>query len=350
MRKWYTLAVAGVIAATLADVASAQLSLWFDRRSTIAAINTPVIPYTNGTSSSIPNANGGGRGDAQVQWVSPTMTPPNGIPGQTNPAHLFQGHDASQASLYLYGDFTGNTGEVLSSLGLDISIASPAAGAMSLASVTFEAYNAQADVGVITSANAWDGTNAASLTPTTAGFTNFRAVRVPVAAGPVFDPNLGIKPGQGYRLARLGFQGAGPRNNPAQPPFPPAQAVSTLGIKMTVGELLITRVSQTGAEPLPVNFGYLNGQPEAANGNGSTQGATSATNDATIVVIQKGDYNASGGVNNQDIQPFVNARAKWLQPVGNTATQLETWLGDFNGVSGINNQDIQGFVNVRSLF
>ena len=228
-------------------------------------------------------------------------------------------------------DYTAAAGEVAAAIGIDFAIAAPAADEILLVGATGTIFNTAVEVG---SANdPWnDTTNSTAFTTSGGGI---KMVRVPVAAGPVFDATLGITNGNGYRLARIAveadscFDAGGTR-----------ACTSNLGVLMSVNNLLITQVSDPGpSAAVNVDFGYVAGASEAA-GSGSTEGTTSATDDATIVVKLKGDFNSDGNFNGADLPLF---GAAFSGAGGNTVPRETVWTGDFNGDDLFNGADLPYF-------
>lgn len=311
MRKVIVSALAVAFATTLAN---AQATFFFDDRGNGNAIDTPAAPYTN-------NPLGGVRGDAQTTYVAPLVPgaplPPSGIPANTAQTHL-------------YVDYAGAAGEVLAAVGLDYSIAAPAAGQAGLAASGLTIYNTAAEVdqtgnGLL--GNPWNDT--AGSGDTTGG--TIKAVRVPVSDGggsPAFDATLGITAGTTYRLATVDLTAED---------CSVAGCDANLDVFLSVNNLLVTQVSAGGSGPVSLNFGFDGaGAVDAADNNGDVEGATSSLADAIIVTRQKGDFNGDGNFNGLDfaaVIPTANAAN-----VGN-ASPAEVFTGDFNGDGNFNGLD-----------
>jgi hypothetical protein len=339
------LALAGAILVSSTSLFAATnngLGFFFDTRSTLSAspINggslgngqwdNPIAPWTNETA-------GGARGDAQTRFVSPV------IPAGT---HVFGGSDSSTAKLFLYMDVEDRTGDsdIISSVGMDMSIVKDG-GDMALDPVTgvsLTLFNDAADVAGGATSDAWDDTAVGSVGVT--GITGLKAVRVPVSGvAPAYNPNLGLGVGGSYRLAELGFQGADRGTLPT--------SVAVYSLKMIVNDLLITRVYDpagvAGETPELPDFGYVAGNPEQAaiagidGANGSSEGTTSATADATIVVQAKGDMDGNGTIEVADITQFVTAFTNAPSGLNNVATQ---WAADIDNNNAVEVADITGFV------
>ena len=272
---------------------SAQLTLWYDVRSSLAVIDTPVPPHTNSASLSTrfppygqgyPLCNGGGRGDGQVIYLSPKihdMTdytgygPPDGIDEHIS----MSGCDWSQGDFYLYATFDGDPNEVISTLGVTQEIPSTAFAS------GVKKYFLQSVTTTLQNTWLWDGYLITGSNAT----TNYRLAQIPAGGNPpVFDPNQGLGDGDTEQIARIHVEtayrlGAGP--------FP----VATYGVKLKVNDLLCTRVSDPGpAAVLPVNFGYAANCSPEAGGPGNVAGTTSPTDDMVIMVVCKGDFDLDG--------------------------------------------------------
>ncbi len=83
---------------------------------------------------------------------------------------------------------------------------------------------------------------------------------------------------------------------------------STAELRLAVSSLLIaSATTQTPAEE-PLFFGFDANGPEAASGNGSVVGASSATADATVTVTSFADVDADGNVALDDFAAYVDCR------------------------------------------
>lgn len=356
MRK--TLLLAAVVGMLLGSAAVAQDSvLFFDIRNNVAAdqlIESPVYPYTNGA------ANFGKAGDAQTLYITPDLVSnfetlfPDSWPNNDGPVGA---GNSSTGSLWLYMDVNnagGGGAGVISSIGLDMSIAAPAqipgVGQNPLASIAF----------------AWDPavfTNGGGVIPPFAGKSNgaavgvtawndAKAVEVPVTAVPAFNPTPagGLYPVNRYRVGELKVVG-GARNCT----FGDGHvANSTYSLRLSVDGLLITRVFNGVPPDLQedVAFGYLGGVPEAPYVNGSTAGAPTPPvppllgppwPDATIIVQMKGDTSGDGAVAGNDTSGFITAKA-----AGTGLTQLQAFLFDASGDRQVAGNDTSGFISAKS--
>lgn len=316
-----------LLVACVTSVASAQLTLWYDVRPTIAEINTPAIPYTNwhsaapdpypsyGIGVNYPLYNSGGRGDGQILYISPKMADVvdylGNPPGDGIDEHLCDicgpGVDYSVGDFYLYASYAAPAGKVVSSIGVtqDIPAAAFTAGDMKLASVTAAAQNT----------GLWSGTN---FTGSNASIS-LKMVQVPVAGSPpAFNAGAGIIPGATDQIAKFHVDTA----------YSSTSALPVgYGVKLAVNALLVTQVQYPGAAgDLAVNFGYVAGAAEAATGTGSVQGATSATDDFTIQVQRKGDYNANGTIDGDDLTAYLFVTSYDM----NMVNPAELYLSDFN--------------------
>jgi hypothetical protein len=319
------------------------LGFFFDTRDTMSATSinggalgntqwtTPIKPWSN-------EVGGGGRGAAQVVRVSPV------IPGGS---HNFGGHNSAVQQTFMYMDVDDRTGtgDIISSVGVDLSIVKDS-GDMGLDPVTGVAltiFNAQADVGGGAASDAWDDTAVGSVGVT--GITGLKMVRVPVSGvAPAYNPNLGLDVGGSYRLARLQFTGGNRGTLPT--------TVGVFSAKLIVNDLLITRVydpaGPAGASPELPDFGFLNGSFEAAaipglNGaTGSSEGTTSATADLRVIVQARGDMDANGSIAISDVTQFVQAFNGAAAGTNNVAKQ---WAADVNNDNAITIADVTGFSN-----
>jgi len=93
-----------------------------------------------------------------------------------------------------------------------------------------------------------------------------------------------------------------------------------------------------------VAFGYAAGVPEAPYAAGNVLGATSATPDATVRVLMRGDFNGDGRILSNDTTQYVAALAAGT---GGT-TQRQLFCGDFNGDRRILSNDTTRYVNALS--
>jgi hypothetical protein len=322
------------LVACLASVANAQLNLFYDARATTAEIVTPVAPYTNSASLSYyayagigqnyPLANGGGKGDGQMIWVSPQIHDIVDAYGQPTPdgydenfySWSYGALDYSRGSFYLYADYSADAGNVVSSIGLAQNI--PAAGFSANGSFFLESA---ATTATAENLDLWSGYYINGSNDS----TSLKFVQVPVTTGtpPAFDAAAGIVPGSLAQIAKVDVRGAYRVRL--------EEKVKTYGVKLAVNELLCTQVKYPGtAGDLTVKLGYANGVPEAA-GSGSTQGVTSATDDMTMYVVRKGDFDLDGAA-----ATGIDSLA-WFDIVKNSNfadpnwNPFEQWLGDFDG-------------------
>jgi hypothetical protein len=322
-----------LLVACVTSVASAQLNLFYDTRATTADILSPAPPYTAsaslatyfpyGIGQEYPLFNGGGKGDSQRIFLSPQIEDvtdytgfgsPDGIPESIYSWYAYMPdpanpkYDWSQGDFYLYAEFAG-VGQVVSSIGVTQDIAGAFVGGsgMYLASASATAENG----------GLWDGTN---FTGSNASI-NMKMVKVPVAGSPpAFNATAGLHNGSFEKIAKVHVQSS-VRNGES--------AVANWGVKLSVNELLCTRVQYPGsAGALPMYFGYVGGAPEAASGSGSVQGASSATDDMTITVIRKGDFDADGvaATGSDDFAYYDIA----LYYDGTNCNQFEQYLADFD--------------------
>jgi hypothetical protein len=312
------------------------LNLFYDVRPTIAEIDSPAPPYTNSASLSIyapyigkpyPLANGGGRGDGQFVFVSPQLedvsnyygTGTDGI--DENIAILNPAYDYSQNDFYLYAEFLGTAGEIASSVGVTQSI--PAA-----AFTGGNGFYLASAAATPMTATLWDGTNFAGSNAS----ISMKMVQVPVTAGPAFDNDAAyLNPGDTEQVAKVHIQ-AEYRLTETAPYYNGGDVADirnySLGVKLAVNELLVTRVSYpTAAAVLPVYLGYDNAGALELWGNGTSTTGTNPTDDMSIIVVRKGDYDFDGGAaSGVDDYAYYSIGA---DPTN--VNPLEWWLGDFDG-------------------
>jgi hypothetical protein len=291
------LAVASFATSAMAQIES---TYFFDARSSASAITTPAFPYNVDESACgivAPLVNGGVRGAAQTIYVSPTY-PTNQVETILGPVFPNEDGDAdlSTASAYLYAQVNAHlaedgaaTGDVISSIGLDVAVTDHATSTDQVLLNTGWNWNGSPGV-------SWSGTSNGSASGLSQN--NVRAVKVPVTSGPLYNTTGALQPTNLYKVGALTLKGA--------PRTAPSSGVGTYGVKMSVDSLLITRVFSSGGAATPVEhvaFGYAGASPEALSGGatGNTEGGTSATDDATIVVQPKGDFDQDGILTTNDL-------------------------------------------------
>lgn len=320
-----------------AGVANAQtLNVFADTRDNPADILAP-----SATGGYLNEPNGGGRGDGQVRFISPKLA--TGV--HVSNIGLPNEYDASTESLTVYADFAAAAGIVLSSVELNVGIP-VGSGDYQLLGATVDIFNTDADVGATTTTGApWDGTAESVAFSTSGGGAKF--VQVPVLGAPaMYDSADGLGNGGPYRLMRVNLE-ADDRNCVVTSP-PTFLSNSTMDVSLTNGVLLTTAVDNPPAVagPVSLGYGYLAGAVSPASGDGLDDTATSAAGAfATIIVRMKFDFTDDGTVNNQDLLPFVIARAASL---AGTADVAQQWLGDGDGDRIINNQDLNELIAVRA--
>ena len=319
MKKNICFAAALAAGLTVGTSAQAQMTATFflDARDNIAAIDTPTA-----TSGYANEPNGGGRGDGQTIYIAPKVAGLE-VQGPNN---------TSLATMTLYVDVdSADPNEVLASAGLDIDIEAAAANERQLLDASITVHNTAAAVGGGLTNEPWNGT-AISTAFTTAG-GGAKAVRVPVEdnGGPMFNAALGITDGDGYRLATVNLE-ADSCSTPGRGCQP------ALDVFLSVNNLLVTAVSNPGpSAAVALNLGYDAGAPEAATADGSTEGATSNTADAVIIIKPKGDFNNDGNFNGLDLGLVLST---FNQSTGGLANRQQIFVGDFNGDGAFNGLDL----------
>jgi hypothetical protein len=328
MRKLATFLLAACVLAGASSAVWAQSTMWFDIRDNTSAnqnitTGTPAQPFGNGQGLTDTAFNAGGRGDGQVLRLNPVVS--NNFHMRAAYPNFDGDGNLSTGNLWLYIDVAaqgaGATGDCISSIGVNFDL-SPHVGtgtANQIASVawTWDAGN-------------WAGTNAGTAPGSMqAGsppdWNGAKAVKVPVNSNAVYDTTGGLTPNaQPYRLGSLRVT-AGNR----VPGAASHTNNSTYKVLMSVNELLITRVFQTGGDATEmVAFGYNGASPDTPV-SGSTQGATSTNPDAIIQVMMKGDRNGNGTVTGIDSPGFTDAARR-----GAGIKQVEAFLYNNNGGTG----------------
>lgn len=336
MRK-YVLALA--LVGICATAASADLDLFYDVRATIGDIDAPSAPYTNSLSVSpyigsyigqnYPLQNGGARGDGERVYVSPKVrdytNPYTLLANDTDgiPEHQFPfdtSIDYSLASINLYASFSGNAGEVISSIGADQDVS--ADGANTAASFAQPTVTTE-----IVNTGLWDGWLPAA--PAAGGSTAIKLVQVPVIAGPAFDATVGIGNGDTELIATVNLEGqVRPDSEPDGVDDP--GAVGLYNVFLSVNNLLCTRVADGGAADVVVNFGYDGAGSPEAGGSGTVDNTTSPTADAVITVIRKGDldYDGFAATGVDDFVYYAINASEGSNP--GAIHPAEVWLSDFD--------------------
>lgn len=401
MRKSAFILGFGIVASLAAKSMAQDSSLWFDVRdnSTItgaagisgqaitATVGAPSTPYTlgqnpvGGSGNSADRfgtavINGGGRGAGGVLRLNPTQA--SGVNAIANPngsasawpnypvAPAVTGdNNSATGSLYLYmdvNDDASGVGDVISSLGIDINLSNGplvTTARNPVGSVAFTMFN---DASVAKFAGTggspstpWNGVaNGASNLGTPPSIIGAKAVRVPVTSGPAYAASLGCQAnasGGTYRVGRLDVT-AGTRNCVGRTANNHVDN-STYSVKLSVNNLLITRVFSSGGDGTEsVNMGY---DPYVADGanfgvldagiSGSVVG-TSAFPDAAIQIRLHGDFNADGNVTNADVAGFTSALNA---NSSGTLTVAQCYLADFNGSKSVTNADVAGFTTALTV-
>ena len=348
MRKYsFILSAVAVTGLTVAAKAAPESTYWFDVRPTAASITTPANPFLVGQGD-FPNDGGagGGRGNGQILRLCPTNSTnyQTATAGTSYPNFDADG-DASTGDLWLYTDVLPNadapagTGDVISSIGLDMSVAT------STAATRYEIATV-----------AWSWTLTDPTVPVNYGFANgtssrtgvvgAKYVKVPVSGASLYATAGGLTPSATpYQLGKLRMQAAARGAVTCTTTGANVHAAaSTYDVKLSVNNLLITRTFSTGGNATPeerVSFGYTGGALEADVSGNSVGGA--GLYDAKVQVRMKGDTNGSGNVNGLDIGGFTTA-----QGLGTGITQAQRYLYDRNNSGNINGLDIGGFTGAQT--
>lgn len=362
-------------------------TMWYDVRNNTTSAGTgiggqliapgaPAQPYTNGqepasgSGNSANNfgtaaINGGARGAGEILRLNPVQA--SGFNASPNPngGSAWPNYDAdtnsSTGSLYLYMDVNDDpsgVGDVISSIGINHIITNGPLNTVPRNTIASVAFTMANDATVAAANGAappvpWNGVvNGASDGGTPPSVIGTKAVRVPVTTGPVYAATLGIQPNAvgPYRLGRLDVT-AGARSCLGRTPNAHVNN-STYQVKLTVNNLLITRVFSSGGDAVEnVAFGY---DPLVADGgfgtldaavSGSVSGNTSTSPDAIIQVRLHGDFSGDGNVTGADVAGF---NAAVTASLGGACKVSQMYLGDFNNNRTVTGADIAGFVNATS--
>ena len=325
-------------------LAATESSLWFDIRNNsagIQSITTPTAPFTIGQGNfSNSGPPGGGRGNGDVLRLCPMVS--NGLHlhsnwPSTNYYPDFDGDsNAATGELHLFCDVLPDTdspaglGDVMSAIGVDITIVgSGAAARYTIASTSFS-WNPALVTGcgaVIAPAPVAGGVG---------GHVGGAYLFAPMCTG-IYSTTGGLTPGGPYLLGSLAVT-ASPRtcnftSNGAH------AANSTYSVLLSVNAFGISRAFSGGGNAVPeerVSLGYTGGGIEADITGNSVGGA--GVRDAVIQVRMKNDSNGSGNVNTLDITGFRAA-----QVLGFGITQDQRYLHDKNNSGHVTTLDISGF-------
>lgn len=358
---------AALLAVVTSVTVAQESAIWMDARpnnSAAASVNNitgslgAINPYL------ADNVNGGRKGAGQILRLESK----HADAWETANPTAFPNHDGdgdrSTGDLWVYldmNDDAAGTGDVLASLGLNVDLT--AAGTLvrnTIGSISFElfndgsVFNSVAPTGGTPWNNKIDGAVVAGSPPDWAGA---KAVRVPVDPGPVYNASLGLTPNNGvganttlpYRVGKLRVT-AGTRNCTFSPVH---TANSTFRVKMSVNNLLVARVFDGAGDVPPqenISFGYDSlGAVELPTVSGSSNGATSAIDDAVIEIRMKGDFSGDGRVTTAD-----NGLMGTAAFTDATDNLLQTYCGDFSGDNRVTSADIgtaagAGYINAQSV-
>jgi hypothetical protein len=331
-----------LVGMTVTAVSADALNLFYDVRPTIAEIDSPVAPYIY-SASLCPYAPSigynydlyasGGRGDGQMVWVCPKIEDTTDWTGFGAPdlveehiSTINPSYDWSQADFYLYAEFQGTAGQIVSSIGVSQTI--PAAAFAAGGGFYLESANATPMTTTL-----WDGTNFAGSDAA----ISMKMVQVPVTAGPAFDNDAAyLNPGDTEQIAKIHLQAAY-RNGET--------VAASYGAKLAVNELLVTRVSYpTAAAVLPVYMGYNAGSLELW-GNGTSQIGTNPSDDMVIKVVRKGDFDFNGTA-----ADAIDDYAYWaISPDPTMCNPFEFWIGDMD-LDGMTCSSLDDFDYIKHSF
>ncbi|MBE7505124.1 MAG: hypothetical protein HS101_02440 [Planctomycetia bacterium] len=362
-----TLVLCACVAMVFASTAMAQSVIWCDVRANSIATNpgtnANLNAITGGLGGNQPflfdNVNGGRKGGGQTLYLEPVRVAgvgalhtdfptafPNAV-GINTLNGLGMDGDRSDGDIWVYmdvNDDASGTGDVISSLGLDVVVTPPATPRNTM-TATFEMMNDGSVFNQVTPAGSgpWNS----KIDTFNAGGAN-KAVRVPVEAGPTYNAALGIQPRPSgltdmpYRVGRIGVQ-AGTFGCVGRTATYRAQ--STYEIRLKANNLLVTRVFNGAGDAVEmINYGYdAAGAPEGPAISGNDTVSVSALADATVVIDIKGDFTGDGRVTSADAGPMGAAAAD------TTDNQFQAFFGDFSGDSRVTSADIGGFVTADAV-
>lgn len=377
MRKYsFILSAVAVTGLTVAAKAG-ESNYWFDIRDNAGAgqsITAQVAPFTIGhgdvtvgTDVGTLIAGANGRGNGQVVRICPTVSNNIHLGVAGPPAFPYWPNfdsaddasggnpngDASTANLWLYADVNGHnaadqgppdaTGDVISSIGIDMAIA------LGTAATRYE----------ISSVN-WSWTLVDPTVPVNYGFapgTSSRAgvvgakyVKVPVDGASAYATTNGLTGAANpYRLGRIRLAAA-TRGTFGCLPVTTAfgaghTAASSYNVSMSVNNLLITRTFSTGGAATPVemvSFGYASGLVDAEV-SGNVSPSPAGVRDGVVQVRMKGDFTGDGRVTTADQAQFLVA-----QGAGAGITQLQRYAFDSNGNGLIQTSDFARYLNLQA--
>lgn len=368
------------LTAIFAATAVAQESIYFfdTRPNDVVAGSTNNMTGTLGLATVNPylndSVNTGRKGAGTVLRLEPKHADAY----ETINPTAFPNHDAdgnrSTGDLWLYADMNADTDpdstsattdEVLSSVGLDIDIVKQGTTTQVRGRIQTIAFTLNNDGSVFNSKtptaqapwnNKIDGAvDGPADADGTVDWVGIKAVRVPVATGPVYQASLGITPRASghndlpYRLGKLRLTAA--TRNCQFIPAGVHVANSTFSVFLKVNNLLVTRVFN-GAGDNPVTedarFGYNGAAVDAQAVNGNTIGATTAIADAVVEVRVKGDFTSDGFVSSADTAAYIAAVG-----AGNDNV-FEAYCGDFTGDNQVTSADTgtigtTGYINMLNV-
>lgn len=363
-----TLVLCACVAMVFASTAMAQSVIWCDVRANSIAANPASNANLNAITGTLggnqpfvfDNVNGGRKGGGQTLYLEPVRVAgvgalhtdfptsfPNAV-GINTLNGLGMDGNRSNGDIWVYMDVNDDlsgTGDVISSLGLDVVVTPPATPRNTM-TTTFEMLNDGSVFNQVTPAASgpWNS----KIDTFNAGGAN-KAVRVPVEAGPTYNAALGIQPRPSgltdmpYRVGRIGVQ-AGTFGCVGRTATYRAQ--STYEIRLKANNLLITRVYNGAGDAVEmINYGYdAVGAPEGPAISGNDTVSMSALADATVVIDIKGDFTGDGRITGADAGGMGAAAFS-----DSSDNQFQAYFGDFTGDSRVTGGDIGGYVLADSV-
>lgn len=238
---------------------------------------------------------------------------------------------ASTTVLHLWAIPDADADKTVVSIGVHVVASGP--GAAGLSALQFDFDNP-----MLTSGQRWSGTAlTGGLNVDGKLVSDQRAVYIPVTlpapAGGLSSSTASTDPGYdsnsgAIHLGKLVLQ---------------ADSGATLGpveLRLAVSPLLITSLKSSGAAPPEfVFFGYAGSSPELATAAGTSDGASSATADATVTIRRLGDSDGDGDVDLIDHAAFVDCMNGPDQPPLLPTGCLEAFDVDLDGDVDLNDAD-----------
>lgn len=349
MRKIsFVLAAVAVTGLTVVAKAAPESTYFFDIRPTTGAITTPANPFLIGQGDFPDDGGaGGGKGNGQVLRICPVIS--NGAHLANSYPNFDNDNNAATGDLFLYadvGDDAGavGTGDVISSVGLDMAVAtSVATPRYDIATINWS--------WTLTDASSPVNYGFAAGTSSRTGVVGAKYVKVPVDGASLYATAGGLTPGSFTQLGRMAVVAAARNVDGTNCAASASHATnSTYNVNLSVNNLLITRTFSNVVADVEerVSFGYTGGAVEA-DVSGNTVGGA-GVRDAVIQVRLKHDGNSNGFVNTLDLGGANGFNT--AQTAGTNINQRQRYLYDRNNSGNVNTLDLggaQGFNAFQSI-